>query len=309
MRILVTGGAGFIGSNIVDRLIKNNDEVSIIDNLSSGYIDNVDKEAEFYNEDILDKEKIEDIFKKNRPEIVIHAAAQVQVIESMKNPQKDAMTNIIGSINILECCRDCKIKEIVYLSTGGALYGEPEYLPADENHPINPISCYGASKRAVENYIYVYNKNYNIDYRILRFSNVYGVRDDLKSNRLIPNILLNFKDSVKPKIYGDGNNGRDFIFVDDIVDAILLAIKNDNTKDKIFNIGTEKLISVNEIFANLKRIYGIDINPEYLEERRGEVKKIYLSNSRAKEQLDWHPKTDISAGLEKTVEWFKKSYC
>jgi len=306
-KVLVTGGAGFIASHVVDLLLKKGYEVIIVDNLYSGYKKNINPQAKFYENDITNFNELSKIFEKEKPDFVIHAAAQIQVIYSLENPQFDALTNIIGGINVLECSRNFNIQKIVYLSTGGALYGEPEYLPADEEHPIKPISAYGASKRALEYYLYLYNINYNLDFVGLRFSNVYGVRDDLKSNRVIPNFIKSFLENKKPFITGDGGQGRDFIYVGDVVEAIILALEKE-TKDKFFNIGTEKIISMNELFSSIKNILDSDLEPEYVEARKGEVQQIYLKNKKAREQLGWKPTTDLNKGLEKTIKWFKEVF-
>lgn len=304
-KVLITGGAGFIASHVADLLLEKGYDVIIVDNLYSGYKKNINKKAKFYKIDITNLNALKKVFKKEKPDKVVHAAAQIQVIYSLENPQFDALTNIIGGINVLECCREFKVKKIVYLSTGGALYGEPEYLPADEDHPIKPICPYGASKRALEYYLYLYNINYGLNFIGLRFSNVYGVRDDLKSNRVTMNFINSFLENKSPFITGDGKQGRDFIYVEDVADAVVLALEKE-PKDRFINIGTEKIISINELFSTIKEILNSKIKPKYIEARKGEVQQIYLKNQKAREQLGWTPKTTFEQGLEKTVEWFKQ---
>jgi len=305
-KVLVTGGAGFIASHIVDLLLAKGYNVVVVDNLYSGYEKNINKKAKFYKADITKLDNLKKIFEKEKPDKVVHAAAQVQVLYSMQNPQFDALTNIIGGINVLECCKEFKVRKIVYLSTGGALYGEPEYLPADESHPIKPICPYGASKRAFEYYLYLYNVNYGLNFVVLRFSNVYGSRDYLKSNHVIPKFIGAFLENKSPLITGDGRQGRDFIYVSDVADAVVLALEKE-PKDKFINIGTEKLISINELFSTIKEILNSDLKPEYVDARKGEVQQIYLKNQKARQQLDWKPKTNLKQGLEKTIDWFKKN--
>lgn len=306
MRVLVTGGAGFIASNVVDKLIAKGNDVVIIDNLSTGYKDNVNPKARFYEVDMTNKEKLEEVFTKEKPDKVVHAAAQVQVVKSVEDPIFDAKINILGGINVIECCKKYEIKRIVYLCTGGALYGEPEYLPADENHPINPISPYGASKHTVEHYLYQYQNNYGLDFISVRFANVYGTRDDLASKRVIPLFIYNFIKGKPPVITGDGSQGRDFIFVDDVANAVIIAL-DANPKDRYFNIGTGTVITIKELFYVIRDILELDIEPKFIEARTGEVQEIYLNAKRAKEQLGWEAKIGIKEGMEETIKWFKEN--
>lgn len=305
MKILVTGGAGFIGSHIVDSLIENNNEVVIIDNLSTGNEDFINKKAKFYKKDI--RENIEDIFKIEKPEIVIHTAAQVMLRKSIEEPVLDATINIIGTINVLEACRKNNVKKIIYTSTGGARYGEPEYLPVDEKHKINPSSPYGISKHTAEHYIEMYGKLYSIDYLIFCFGNVYGPRDNPSCKRVTSIFSYKIIKNEKPIIFGDGNQTRDFIFVKDIAKFIAKSI-NKNPKSKIFNLANGKQISVNQIFSILKQIAGFNENPEHIKSIEGEVRDIYLNTKKAEEELDWKPETDFIEGLKETFEWIKENY-
>ncbi|MFX1253703.1 MAG: NAD-dependent epimerase/dehydratase family protein [Promethearchaeota archaeon] len=307
MKILVTGGAGFIGSVVVDRLVEAGHKISVVDNLYSGYKENINKQANFHHVDITNFSALKGVFELEKPEFVIHSAAQVQPVYSVSHPVEDATINILGSINILECCRDFGIKKIVNICTGGALYGNPVYLPADEEHPIQPISPYGISKRAVEYYLYAYHQNFGLDYVSLRFSNVYGVHDDLKSKRVIPMFIYKFLKDESPIITGDGTQGRDFIYIDDVAEAIIKALHT-TPKDKCLNIGTEKVVSINDLFHQIRNILGLKIAPTYVPERVGEVQNIYLKAQRAREQLDWAPKYDMQTGLQKTIQWFKEKY-
>lgn len=213
MKVLVTGGAGFIGSHIVDSLIAKNYRVVVIDNLSTGRREFVNKRAKFYQRDIT--KKITDIFMKEKPEIVIHAAAQVMLRRSIDEPEFDAQTNIIGTIRVLEACRKSGVKRIIYTSTGGARYGEPQYLPADETHQIRPLAPYGISKHTAEHYIDVYSRLYGIDYLIFCFGNVYGPRDDPRFGRVIAVFSEAILQGRRPIIFGDGKQTRDFVYVGD----------------------------------------------------------------------------------------------
>jgi UDP-glucose 4-epimerase len=304
-KIMITGGAGFIGSHIADTLVQKGKRVLIVDNLSTGYKSNINPKAKFYQTDISDIGNLRKIFGKERPDKVIHAAAQIKVLFSVSNPVYDAKINIIGGLNILECCRKFKVKKIVYLSTGGALYGNPRYVPADEKHPIRPISPYGLSKYVLEQYLSLYKILYGIDFISLRFSNVYGPRDCIQSGHVIPLFIHSMINNKVPIITGDGTQGRDFIYVGDVVDAVMLSL-NKNTKEKFLNIGTEKVISVNDLFNEIEDILKVQIKPKYVKERKGEVRQIYLNAKKAKEHLGWEAKTGLRDGLIETIKWFKE---
>ncbi|MFH1511563.1 MAG: SDR family NAD(P)-dependent oxidoreductase [Candidatus Woesearchaeota archaeon] len=301
-KVLVTGGAGFIGSHVVDLLIEKGYKVVVVDDLSSGYAKNLNRKARFCKVDIRDQKKLRDVFRKEQPQFVVHAAAQVQVVRSVNDPAEDASINVIGGINVLECCKAYKVKKFVYMCTGGALYGEPNYLPADEEHLIMPIAPYGASKHCIEHYCYLYNYNFGLDYVVLRFSNVYGPRDDPKSGRLIPNFVGAMLSKKRPFITGDGTQGRDFIYVLDVARAVVKALEK-RTKSRYFNIGTEKVISVNDIYSITESILKTGIRPKYVAKRPGEVQQIYLKASLAYKELGWKASVGIVEGLKAYIEW------
>ncbi len=304
-KILVTGGAGFIGSHIVDLLIKNNYDVVVVDNLSTGRNENINKKAKFYKVDITDAKKLRNVFQKEKPKYVIHEAAQINVRESVKNPQLDAKINIMGGVNVLECCKDFKVRKIVYSSSGGAVYGNPNKLPCTEETPTKPLSQYGVSKLVFENYVVMYSKLYGLDYTILRYSNVYGPRQDPKGEAGVISIFISSLLSKKqPKIFGDGNQTRDFVYVEDVANANLLVLKK-NTKTKIFNIGVGKETSVNELYNKIAKALNSNIKAKHTEAVKGEVKKIYLNIGKVKKELGWNPQTNIDAGLKKTIDWLK----
>jgi len=297
MKVLVTGGAGFMGSHIVDMLIEKDYEVVIIDDLSMGKF--VNKKAIFYKDDIT--KNIDKIFEKEKPNIVIHTAAQVILRESINNPVKDAITNIIGTINVLESCRKNNVKKIIYTSTGGARVGEPEYLPVDEKHQINPTSPYGISKHTAEHYIWMYNKLYGLDYLIFCFGNVYGPRDDPESKRIVSMFTHKLLKGEIPTIFGDGKQTRDFIYVMDLVELIVQSI-NKKPKHKLFHLAYGKQVSVNEIFNILKKISGFKGEPEHMKAIKGEVRDICLDTSLAQKELGWKPKHNIEEGLMNTYK-------
>jgi len=306
MKVLVTGGAGFIGSNLVDKLIEAGHMVVVVDNLSSGKMRNVNGEAKFYTADILDTNRMNEIFKVEGPEIVYHMAAQTMLRVSIDDPLFDARTNIIGTISVLEACRKNDVKRIIYTSTGGARVGEPEYLPVDEKHPLRPASPYGISKHSAEHYVEAYGELYDLDYLIFCFGNVYGPRDPADCKRIVPTFMDLIQKGETPKIFGDGTNTRDYIYVMDLVGFMVDCIDK-NPVSKLFHLANGKEISVNEVFDVLKKVTGFKGDAEHVEEVKGEVKKIVLDISLAKKELSWNPETDIETGLKVTWEWLNGS--
>ena len=303
MKILVTGGAGFIGSNVSDALVKDGYEVAIVDNLSTGKEENINPEIKFYNVDLLDLESLEFVFREFKPDIVNHLAAQIDVRKSVKDPAFDAETNIIGSINLFTLSINYGVRRIIFSSTGGALYGEPSNLPATEDTPIEPLSPYGVSKYCVENYLNYFKRLYGIERVILRYANVYGPRQDpLGEAGVIAIFIGKILKGERPIIYGDGTQTRDYIFVEDVVRANLLALTG---KEGTYNIGTGIETSVNKLVEILSEVFGKKIEPIYADERPGEVKRIALDGTLAKEVLGFVPQYSLYEGIKKTVEWFK----
>ncbi len=301
--MLVTGGAGFIGSHIVDRLINDGYEVIVLDNLTTGNIKNVNPKAKFINCDVRDN--LEDKINFKDVEVIFHQAAQINVRVSVDNPIYDANINVLGTINILNLMRKYDIQKIIFASSGGAVYGEPEYLPVDENHKISPLSPYGLSKYAGEEYIKLYNRLYNIEYCILRYSNVYGERQDPRGEAGVISIFIErIINNKRPVIFGDGNQTRDFIYVGDVVDANILAM---NWKNEIVNIGTGKETTINELYNIISRELNFKDKPIYDKPREGEVYRIYLNIDKAK-SLGWQPKTTLQEGIKRVINWFKNEY-
>jgi len=300
--ILVTGGAGFIGSHLVDALIERGYKVVVIDNLSTGKKEHINKKAKFYKIDICSP-RIVEIFKKEKPEIVFHLAAQINVRRSIENPLKDAKINILGSLNILENCKKFKTQKIIFASSAG-VYGEARTLPTPEDYLVNPDSPYRIAKHTIENYLKFYKENFGLKFISLRFSNVYGPRQDPKGEAGVVAIFINkLLKGERPTIFGDGNQTRDFIFVEDSVSACLKAMEYKGKKE-IFNIGTGIETSINELYQIISKLLNTKIKPKYAPEKPGDLKRSCLDISFAKRELKWKPKFDLEKGLEKTINSF-----
>lgn len=304
MKILVTGGAGFIGSHVVDAFIDNGHEVVIIDDLSTGRKSNMNPGARFYKADIRDP-RVEDIFRTERPDVVSHHAAQMDVRRSVADPLFDADVNILGSLRLIEFAKKFSVKKFIYISTGGAVYGEPEYLPCDEMHPINPICQYGASKHTVEHYLYMYHANYGLNYTVLRYPNVYGPRQDPHGEAGVVAIFCGkMLAGEQVTINGDGEQTRDYVYVGDCARANLL-VATDNKAVGIYNLGSDKGTSVNEIFASLAQITSYQLPPLHGPAKIGETRFIYLNAEKAARELGWDARVSLVDGLAKTVDYFR----
>jgi UDP-glucose 4-epimerase len=305
-KILVTGGAGFIGSHVVDLFVSKGYEVVIVDDLSTGRVSNLNPAAKFYQLDIRDP-KLRDVFDVERPDFISHHAAQMDVRRSVAQPLFDADVNILGSINLIECAREFEVRHFVYISTGGAVYGEPEKLPCDETHPINPICQYGASKHTVEHYLYMYNVNYGLQYTVLRYPNVFGPRQDPHGEAGVVAIFTGrMLLDEQVMIYGDGEQTRDFVFVGDCARANYLALTVEHSPG-IYNIGWGRPTSINEIFTNLAKITNYTQPVQYGPAKVGETRHIYLDASKADRDLGWSPAVSLEDGLKETVEYFRTS--
>jgi UDP-glucose 4-epimerase len=304
LKVLITGGAGFIGSNVADELLDKNYDVVIVDDLSNGKEENIPEKAKFYKCDIRDK-KIYDIFQAEKPDIVIHNAAQLSVRVSVENPLMDADINIMGGLNVINACNETKIKKIIFASSGGTVYGEQEYFPADENHPKNPVCPYGVAKLATENYLYYFYKTFGLEYISLRYANIYGPRQDPYGEAGVVAIFCRrILEGENPIINGDGLQTRDYVYVGDAVDANIKAIES--TFVGPVNIGTCKETSVIELFKLLKQISGKDdIEKVHGPAKEGEQRRSQLSYRLAREVLGWHPEVSIEKGLRLTYDWFK----
>lgn len=303
MEILVTGGAGFIGSNIVDALIKAGHQVIIVDNLSSGKKKNINKLAKFYQIDLCQND-LARVFQENKITHVIHHAAQIDVQASIENPLFDARNNILGTLNLLENCREFAVEKVIYASSA-AVYGEPDYLPVDEKHPLKIMSGYGISKHTPEHYLKVYQELYGINYTIFRYANVYGPRQDPAGEGGVVSIFVDqMLAGKRPVIFGDGSQSRDFIHVYDIVKANLLALSKGN--NLLINLSTESRSSIKELVKYLNKILAFDLKPIYKPARSGDILHSVLANSQARQILGWQPEYDLLSGLEQTINYYKK---
>ena len=305
MKILLTGGAGFIGSHVVDKYIEEGHEVVVVDNLSTGFRSNLNPKAQFYEADICNRGAVDEIFERERPEVVNHHAAQMDVRRSVDDPVFDATTNIIGSLNLILSSVRHKIRKFIYISTGGAVYGEPQYLPVDENHPVNPESQYGVSKHTVEHYLYLYRHQSGLTFTVLRYPNVYGPRQNPKGEAGVIAIFIGkMLGGVTPTIYGEGEQVRDYLHVNDIVRANSLAlVKGD---DDFYNIGSGIGTTVNELYRLLSKLLSFRSAAKYAPPRTGELQKIYLTARKAKQNLGWEAEIPIDEGLHLTIDWTKK---
>jgi UDP-glucose 4-epimerase len=304
LKILITGGAGFIGSQVADAYIANGHNVVIVDNLSTGKKENLNPKAKFINSDITD-ENFHQIFIQENFDIVNHHAAQIDVRKSVANPVYDANVNIIGTINILESCIKAGVKKIIFASTGGAIYGEQEYFPADEYHPVNPVSPYGITKLSIEKYLHFYKTEYGLNYSILRYANVYGSRQNPFGEAGVVAIFTHkLLNAEQPIINGDGMQTRDYVFSGDVVKANLLVL-NDNSSD-IYNIGTGIETSVNELFKTLNDLTGGNIEEKHCPPSKGEQQRSVISSDKIYKKLNWKPSTSLIEGLKVTLDYYNK---
>ncbi len=306
MRILVTGGAGFIGSHVVDRFVERGHEVAVLDNLSSGFRTLLNPAARFFEVDLTDAAAVERCVAVFRPEVVDHHAAQIDVRRSVDDPVFDAGTNIIGALHLLQSCRRHGVRKFVYGSTGGALYGEGRQLPATEEHPVNPEAPYGVSKHTLEHYLYLWKLLHGLDYTVLRYPNVYGPRQNPHGEAGVNAIFIGLMlEGKRPRIFGTGEQVRDYLYVMDVVEANELALSRGS--GGMMNLGTGVATSVNDIFRELRGILAFEGEPIHEAPRPGEVQRIYLDAGRAREVLGWQPRTSFHDGLVETVAWSRRT--
>ncbi len=296
MKVLVTGGCGFIGSHIVDILIENDHDVCVFDDLSSGSMENLNEKADLRTGDLTNRTEIDALFRIFKPDAVIHHAAQIDVQESMKNPAYDCSVNIKGTVDLLDLSTKYRVKRFIYASSA-AIYGNPEYLGIDEEHPKNPESFYGYSKLVPETYIRMMSEISGMGYAVLRYANVFGPRQKARGEGGVVAVFTDRMQSDKDcTIFGDGKQTRDFIYVKDIAGANLLALEAD--KSFTVNVSTSEATSVNQLFNLMKKVYGYDKSAVYEEARKGDIEHSWLDNKRIKDILGWNPKYSLEDGIK-----------
>lgn len=305
MTALVTGGAGFIGSHLVDRLIEEEYRVVVVDNLSTGKLKNLNPAAIFHHVDITDP-LVANVFQREQPDLVFHLAAQVSVSGSARDPVNDSQINVLGTLRLLEAARRCGVEKFIFASSGGTLYGDPDVNPCSEDHSITPVSPYGMSKYQGELQLELYHRLYQLRYTALRYGNVYGPRQDPHGEAGVVAIFSQtMLEGRQPQIFGDGEQSRDFIYVDDVVEANMKAIGRSDCM--ALNIATGQGTSINSIFRLLQGIIGYRWPAEHGPARAGDVYHIFLQNSKAAQELGWTPQASLEEGLLRTVEYFSQT--
>jgi UDP-glucose 4-epimerase len=307
MRILVTGGAGFIASHVADAYINQGHEVAVLDDLSRGFRGNVNPSAEFYHGDIQNREFVKRVFSEFQPEVLNHHAAQMDVRRGVREPVFDAQVNILGSLNLLEEAVAHKTRHVVYIASAGAGYGEPKQMPVREDYPINPITPYGISKHTVEHYLFTFSHLYGISYVVLRYGNVYGPRQSSQGEAGVFAVFIEqILGGIQPVIYGDGSKTRDYVYIDDVVEANVAALSHGC--GEIFNISSGIATTDEQVFSLVCKLLGKpDLRPRYVAVRPGEIQDIRLDISKAGEMLGWTPKVQLAEGARRTAEFFQQT--
>ncbi len=306
MKILVTGGAGFIGSHVVDAYIAAGHEVAVLDSFITGNEHNVNPAAAVFRVDIRDQAATAAAIGSFRPEVVSHHAAQSEVPKSVADPGNDAHVNVVGGLNVLRACVDNGVKKVIFSSTGGALYGEPDIVPAAEDHPVRPLSPYGTSKFAFEQYLGTFDRTFGLRYTVLRYANIYGARQDFhaEEGRVVAIFAGRMIEGKPVTVDGDGNQARDMLHVGDVAMANIAALERG--EHETFHISTGIPVTVNDLFRKLALLTEYRLEPRFGPARKGDVYRIALDNTRAKELLGWEPRIKLEEGLRLTVEYFQE---
>jgi UDP-glucose 4-epimerase len=303
MRIIVTGGAGFIASHVVDAYLAAGHQVIVVDNLSTGKRENVNPAARLVEMDINDAALV-DLFLAERPDVVNHHAANASVPVSVRDPAFDATQNILGTLHVVEAARRAEVGKVIYISSGGAMYGNPQYLPADEDHPSNPVSPYALSKHTGERYVRLYGEQYGLRWTGLRYANVYGPRQDpFGEAGVIAIFCQNLMDGLAPEIHWDGEQTRDFVYVGDCAAANLAALGAGD--GQAYNVGTGIGTSINLLFRTLVEVTGRSLEPRRGPRRPGDARDSYLDCARIWRELGWQAETSLQEGLDQTWRCFQ----
>jgi UDP-glucose 4-epimerase len=306
VKILVTGGAGFIGSHVVDAYVAAGHEVAVLDNLATGREENVNSTARLHRVDVRELAQVQAAIASFRPDVVNHHAAQSEVPKSVADPGYDAQVNVVGGLNVLRSCVDNGVRKVIFSSTGGALYGEPDIVPADEDHPIRPLSPYGTSKFAFEQYLGTFGRTFGLRFTTLRYANIYGARQDFfaEEGRVVAIFASRMLEGKPVTIDGDGNQSRDMLHVGDVASANLAALERGD--GGTFHISTGVPVTINDIFRKLAILTEYKLEPRFGPARKGDVYRIALDNARAHDELGWEPRIQLEEGLRLTVDYFRE---
>ena len=302
----MTGGAGFIGSHVVDAYVAAGHEVAVLDNFKTGSEANLNPAAEVHRLDLRDQPGVDKAIAAFRPEVVNHHAAQSEVPRSVEDPAYDAQVNIVGGLNLLKSAYDHGVRKVIFISTGGALYGEPDVVPADEDHPIRPLSPYGTSKFAFEQYLGTFKRTFGLEYTVLRYANIYGARQDFhaEEGRVIAIFSSRMLAGKPVTIDGDGEQSRDMLHVGDVATANLAALERG--AGGTFHISTGVPVTINDLYRKLSLLTGNQQPPRHGPRRKGDVYRIALDNGRARRELGWEPQVALEEGLSLTVDYFRE---
>jgi UDP-glucose 4-epimerase len=306
VKILVTGGAGFIGSHVVDAYIAAGHEVAVLDNLTTGREDNVNPAATLHRVDIRELGQVQAAIGAFKPEVVNHHAAQSEVPKSVADPGYDAQVNVVGGLNVLRSCVDNSVRKVIFSSTGGALYGEPDIVPASEDHPVRPLSPYGTGKFAFEQYLGTFDRTFGLHFTTLRYANIYGPRQDFfaEEGRVVAIFASRMIEGKPVTIDGDGDQSRDMLHVGDVATANLAALERGD--GGTYHVSSGIPVTVNDLFRKVALLTEYKLEPRFGPARKGDVYRIALDNTRAAQELGWTPRIQLEEGLQLTVGYFRE---